>query len=145
MGEWIWNLAEQHFPRAVQIVDLYHARQHLWDLARRLYPHDERTQKAWMKVHQKRWLDKGKIEKLMASLRSIASTNAEVLEKIRIEANYFETKRPAHALSQVPPRALIRRPSLYLPTRASIHSKDQARSIDSSSTHRDVGSPPQCR
>jgi hypothetical protein len=26
-AEWIWNLAEQHFPGAVQIVDLYHARQ----------------------------------------------------------------------------------------------------------------------
>ncbi len=26
---WIWNLADQHFPGAVQIVDLYHARQHL--------------------------------------------------------------------------------------------------------------------
>ena len=37
-AEWIWNLADQHFPGAVQIVDLYHARQHLWDLARRLYP-----------------------------------------------------------------------------------------------------------
>ena len=35
-AEWIWNLAEQHFPGAVQIVDLYHARQHLWELARRL-------------------------------------------------------------------------------------------------------------
>ncbi len=89
-AEWIWNLAEPHFPGAVQIVDLYHARQHLWDLARRLHPHDERTQKAWMKVHQKRFLDKGKIEKLIASLRSIASINAEVLEKIRTEADYFE-------------------------------------------------------
>lgn len=44
-----------------------------------------------MKFHQKRLLDKGKIEKLVASLRSIDSTNAEVLEKIRVEANYFET------------------------------------------------------
>jgi hypothetical protein len=26
-AEWIWNLAQQHFPGAVQIVDLYHARQ----------------------------------------------------------------------------------------------------------------------
>ena len=40
-AEWIWNLADQHFPGAVQIVDLYHARQHLWELARRLYPNDE--------------------------------------------------------------------------------------------------------
>ena len=39
-AEWIWNLADQHFPGAVQIVDLYHARQHLWELARRLYPND---------------------------------------------------------------------------------------------------------
>src|SRR5579859_39093 len=37
-AEWIWNLADQHFPSAVQIVDLFHAREHLWDLARRLYP-----------------------------------------------------------------------------------------------------------
>ena len=89
-AEWIWNLAEQHFPGAVQIVDLYHARQHLWELARRLHPNDEVNQKAWMKVHQRRLLDKGKIEKLVGALRSIDVTNPEVAEKIRIEADYFE-------------------------------------------------------
>jgi hypothetical protein len=88
-AEWIWNLAEQHFPGAVQIVDLYHARQHLWDLARKLYANDEVAQRAWMKVHQKRLLDKGKIDKLVTALRSIHSTNPEVVEKIRTEADYF--------------------------------------------------------
>ena len=39
-AEWIWNLADLHFPGAIQIVDLYHARQHLWELARKLYPND---------------------------------------------------------------------------------------------------------
>ena len=90
-AEWIWNLAAEHFPGAVQIVDLYHARQHLWDVARKLYPNDAVSQKAWMKVHQKRLLDKGKIEKLVAALRSIQSTNPEVMEKIRLEADYFQT------------------------------------------------------
>jgi hypothetical protein len=89
-AEWIWNLAEQHFPGAVQIVDLYHARQHLWEVARKLHPNDESSQKAWMKVHQKRLLDKGKIEKLVGALRSIYSPNPEVAEKLRIEADYFE-------------------------------------------------------
>ena len=89
-AEWIWNLAEQHFPGAVQIVDLYHARQHLWELARRLHPNDEANQKAWMKVHQRRLLDKGKIEKLVVALRSLGSTNPEVIEKLRTEADYFE-------------------------------------------------------
>ncbi|HEX2713861.1 MAG TPA: ISKra4 family transposase, partial [Candidatus Acidoferrales bacterium] len=89
-AEWIWNLVAEHFPDAIQIVDLYHARQHLWEVARRLYPNDEAAQKAWMKVHQKRLLDKGKIEKLVLSLRSIDSDNVEVTEKIRTEVDYFE-------------------------------------------------------
>ena len=89
-AEWIWNLADLHFPEAIQIVDLYHARQHLWELARKLHPNDAGKQKAWMKKHQRRRLDKGKIEKLVLSLRSIDSANPEVIEKIRIEAGYFE-------------------------------------------------------
>ena len=89
-AEWIWNQADLHFPGAIQIVDLYHARQHLWELARRLYPNDPANQKAWIKIHQKRLLDKGKIEKLVLALRSIESTPVEVLEQIRSEAVYFE-------------------------------------------------------
>lgn len=88
-AEWIWNLAHLHFPGAIQIVDLYHARQHLWDVARRLYPQQEAAQKAWMKVHQKRLLDKGKIEKLVEVLRSIVGPTPEATEKIRAEAEYF--------------------------------------------------------
>jgi hypothetical protein len=89
-AEWIWNLAALHFPDAIHIVDLYHARQHLWELARRLYPNDEGKQRAWMQAHQKRLLDKGKIEKLVGALRSIKPNNLEVAEKIRTEADYFE-------------------------------------------------------
>ena len=89
-AEWIWNLADQHFPGAVQILDLYHARQHLWDLVRKLYPNDEVGQKTWMKIHQKRLLDKGKIEKLVAAIRSLQSANPDVAEKLRTEADYFD-------------------------------------------------------
>ena len=88
-AEWIWNLVAEHFPDAIQIVDLYHARQHLWEVARRLYPHDEVKQKAWMKIHQKRLLDKGKIEKLVGVLHSINTANPQMAEKIRTEADYF--------------------------------------------------------
>jgi hypothetical protein len=89
-AEWIWNLVAEHFSEAIQIVDLYHARQHLWELVRRLFPNDEGKQKSWMKVHQKRLLDRGRIEKLVGALRSIRSRNPEVTEKIRAEADYFE-------------------------------------------------------
>lgn len=90
-AEWIWNLAKQHFPGAVQIVDLFHARQHLWDLARLLYPIDTRCRNAWIGLHQKRWLDKGKIAKLVASLRHMQTPDADLAKKIRNEADYFAT------------------------------------------------------
>lgn len=89
-AEWIWNDADADLPGAIQIVDLYHAREHLWELARSLYPNDLAKQKAWMKIHQQRLLDKGKIKKLVAALRSLPSANPEVREKIRLEADYFE-------------------------------------------------------
>lgn len=90
-AEWIWNLAHEHFPGAVQIVDLYHARQHLWELARKLFPQDGVSQAAWIKIHQRRLLDKGKIEKLVTALRALYSAHPDVAEKIRTEADYFET------------------------------------------------------
>jgi hypothetical protein len=89
-AEWIWNLADLHFPGAIQIVDLYHARQHLWDLARRLYLNHEAEQRRWMMTHQD-LLDNGHIENLVVALRSIEASNAELAEAIRTTANYFET------------------------------------------------------
>jgi fructose-specific component phosphotransferase system IIB-like protein len=90
-AEWIWNLAREHFPGAIEIVDLFHARQHLWDLARLLYPHDSKRRNAWIGLHQKRWLDKGKITKLVASLQSMQTPDADLAKKIRNEADYFAT------------------------------------------------------
>jgi len=87
-AEWIWNIADQHFPGATQIVDLYHARQHLWELARKLHPNEEALQNRWMTIHQD-LLDNCKIKKLVASLRSIQTLSAELAEKLRTEADYF--------------------------------------------------------
>ena len=88
-AEWIWNLADLHFPGAIQIVDLYHARQHLWNVARLLYPGDEFRQKRWILRHQPK-LEEGKIEKLVGYLRSLHPASPELAETIRKEAEYFQ-------------------------------------------------------
>ena len=90
-AEWIWNIAKDHFPGALQIVDIFHARQHLWALARLLFPNDSKRRNQWIGLHQKRWLDKGKIAKLVASLRSLQTTDCELAKKIRNDADYFAT------------------------------------------------------
>jgi hypothetical protein len=93
-SHWIWNIADQHFPGAIQIVDLYHAREHLWDLARKLHPADEATQKRWL-IRKLDWLENRKIEKLATALRKLADAqhNSELAKAIRIEAEYFDGNR----------------------------------------------------
>jgi hypothetical protein len=93
-SHWIWNLADRHFPGAIQIVDLYHAREHLWDLARKLHPANEASQKRWL-MRKLDWLENGNIEKLAAALRKLADAeqNAALAKIIRIEAEYFDSNR----------------------------------------------------
>jgi len=88
-AEWIWNIVDLHLPGAIQIVDIFHARQHLWDLARALYPGEETKQKRWV-MRKQAQLDSGEIEKLVHSLRSLDTDKPELADKIRIEADYFE-------------------------------------------------------
>jgi hypothetical protein len=92
-AEWIWNIADDHFPGAIQIIDIFHARQHLWDVARKLYPGQEAEQKRWMAFHQDELLDEGQIEELVVALRVIDSLSPELLEKIRAEADYFDNNK----------------------------------------------------
>lgn len=46
-AEWIWNLAADLFPDSTQIVDWYHATQHLAQAAHALFPEDETRAREW--------------------------------------------------------------------------------------------------
>ena len=87
-AEWIWNIAQLHFPGAIQIVDLFHARQHVWDLARKLFPLDKAERERWITTVQGN-LDEGKIEDLVCSLRSIQAADPDLAEEILTQAEYF--------------------------------------------------------
>jgi hypothetical protein len=86
---WIWNLADQHFPGAIQIVDLYHARQHLWELSAKLFPGDDQARTRWLARCLDR-LEKGRIEALVEIFGALQPTSEELAKSIRNEAEYFE-------------------------------------------------------
>lgn len=86
---WIWNIAEEHFSGAIQIVDLYHARQHLWELAARLHPADETQRKRWASRLEKK-LDAGKVETVVKNIRAVSASSLALAELIDIEATFFE-------------------------------------------------------
>ncbi len=86
---WVWNLSHVYFPDAVEIVDIYHAREHLWDLGRTLFPLHRQQRRRWVK-RRKKQLDEGRIEHLVCSLRNTPADTPEQHDALRREANYFE-------------------------------------------------------
>jgi hypothetical protein len=47
-AEWIWQLATEYFPTAVQIVDWFHASERIWALGRALYGPETIETTAWV-------------------------------------------------------------------------------------------------
>jgi hypothetical protein len=47
--QWIWNMCEELFPDAEQILDFYHLSKNVNDYAKFLYTEDEVTRKRWVK------------------------------------------------------------------------------------------------
>ena len=73
---WIWNLADEHFPSSTQIVDLYHAKGHLWDVAKAIYGAGSDLAEQWAKQRRDE-LDDGKIDDILGALTLHVKTNDE--------------------------------------------------------------------
>ena len=75
-AKWIWNLATEHFPDAIQIVDRFHAKQHLSDVAKSIYGTGSDLGEQW--AHERHdELDAGDIEAVLSALRVHAPKDDE--------------------------------------------------------------------
>ena len=75
-GKWIWNIADDRFPDAVQILDLFHAKGHLWDVAKAIYGAGSLLGEQWAKRRRDE-LDEGNIDAILEALRVHAKDNDE--------------------------------------------------------------------
>src|SRR5437660_10413334 len=66
-ARWIWGIAEEHFYGAIQIVDLYHAREHVALIAQLVYGTGTIKSKEWMEARREQ-LDAGDVEAVIAWL-----------------------------------------------------------------------------
>ncbi|MEO8954475.1 MAG: UPF0236 family protein [Ktedonobacteraceae bacterium] len=90
-ARWIRHIVEEHFPQAVQIVDLYHAREHLWNVANAVYGPGTPQGAAWAKQADD-LLSHGQIEDLVQRIEQLPSIPAlpHASRSIpEIEAEYF--------------------------------------------------------
>jgi hypothetical protein len=74
---WIWNTAAELFPQAIQILDRFHAKEHLSQVGKVIY-HESQQGKKWI---QRRYdeLDEGRLQSLLRALDRQALQYEEAL------------------------------------------------------------------
>jgi hypothetical protein len=80
---WIWNLAADYFPDSIQIVDWYHACEHLSDAAHALHPTDQLAAHRWYR-HAQTSLFLGETHLIIAQLEAAGLPEC---------AHYFQTHK----------------------------------------------------
>ena len=78
---WIWNSAQELFPQAIQILDRFHAKEHISDIGKLLFT-DGIERKNWIQSRYDE-LDQGRLAALVKALHDSASKCKEALECIR--------------------------------------------------------------
>lgn len=89
---WIRNLTEIHFPNALQIVDLYHAREHVSDLCKLLFTGDDvrigRYRRQWWRA-----LDRGRIKTIVRQARKQLPEDEATRKLVETELAYLEVNQ----------------------------------------------------
>jgi hypothetical protein len=85
---WIWNVVADRWRRAHQLLDFYHASQHLWRLGEALSPQDEPARRAWVEARLHR-LRHGQEQAVLREIAALPRRRGEVGQVIRREQNYF--------------------------------------------------------
>jgi hypothetical protein len=88
-ARWIWHLARINFPQAEQILDFYHACEHLSKLANALFPNSEervgKLVRKWTK-----WLEKDKVLRVVEEARKHLPHHGPRRDTAITEIGYFE-------------------------------------------------------
>lgn len=87
---WIWGIADEHFHGAIQIVDLYHAREHLAGLGKVLYGPLSTQSKTWTAARCEE-LDAGEVERVVIAMGRVRPQEEKAKEEIRKAVLYFQT------------------------------------------------------
>jgi hypothetical protein len=89
---WIWNIASAKFPEATQIVDLYHAREHLHDLAKLMEFMLGDHKDAWLAARMED-LDYGYIDGITTAARAYPLIGVKK-DQLDTALGYFEHNAP---------------------------------------------------
>jgi hypothetical protein len=68
---WVWKTAQELFPGAIQVLDWYHAVEHLWAVGRAAFGTREKELWAWVKEREND-LWEGRVENVIEAIRALS-------------------------------------------------------------------------
>jgi hypothetical protein len=83
---WIWNVAADRWAQAQELLDFYHASEHLWELGRALYGEEQAKEWVEARLHE---LRHGQEETFLARLAQLKRPRGEKGEIVEAQQNYF--------------------------------------------------------
>lgn len=87
---WIWNLAGEHFGERIEIVDFYHASEHLWTVGKALYGEGTSATTGWVQTQIDQLRANG-AEPVLQTLATVQGATPQAAEVLRRERGYFRT------------------------------------------------------
>ena len=97
---WIWNLVQDRWAGAGQVLDFYHASQHLWELGRALHGGDEPAAARWAEPRRHQ-LRRGKEQAVLAEISRLTVPAGEAGKIVQREQRYFAGHAPRMAYHKV--------------------------------------------
>lgn len=89
---WIWNIADEQFYGATQIVDLFHAREHYWNVAKACFGQNKDKLHQWTEERRKE-LDDGRPEEVINAINRCSSLPGYDKAICEREIGYFEKNK----------------------------------------------------
>lgn len=87
---WIRGIGEEHFVGAIQIVDLFHAMEHLSDLGKKVF--GSAAADSWIRKQSDELKD-GDVEKVIIAMKQLRPFGASLREEVERSIGYFETNQ----------------------------------------------------
>jgi hypothetical protein len=91
-GRWIWIQARENFPGCIQILDFYHAAEHLSEIARAWYGMDSPLADKWLQRSKLDFLE-GRFDRVMKSIRAWRPVEPEHIKVKHDNIGYFTRNR----------------------------------------------------
>lgn len=87
-ADWCWRAIEDRWQQAEQLLDFYHASQHVWEVGRALHGADELKVRPWVE-QRLHWLRHGQLRRWLKELAGLKRPPGEAADIVRRNQNYF--------------------------------------------------------